>query len=67
MDLFTWHKMYTDLPSKQLKVAVPGDKKLLIVCSEDEMLALEPAAMQQELDEAVAKFSSGRCFIRYLY
>ena len=62
MDMRSWESMYTDLPSKQLKVPVPN--KELIRCSIDEMRTEEPKAMQIELDDAMWKVSDGRCFIR---
>ncbi len=51
MDLPRWHLLYTDLSSKQLKVAVSGEKKALIMCTEDETRALTPPALQTALDE----------------
>ena len=57
-----WEHIYQDLPSKQMKVSVAN--KGLVQCSEDEMRAIEPAALQAELDLAMAKTKQGRCFVR---
>ena len=53
MDVPRWHVLYTDVPSKQLKVAVSGAKKSLITCSEDETRALTPSALQVALDQVL--------------
>lgn len=50
-----WHNMYSDYPSRQTKV--PVTNKDLITCTADEMRAVEPAAMQKELDEVSADYS----------
>jgi hypothetical protein len=49
MTIDDWHNMYTDYPSRQTKV--PVTNKDLITCSSDEMMVLQPAALQRELDE----------------
>jgi phosphoacetylglucosamine mutase len=64
MDLPAWRDLYTDLPSKQVKVAVSGAKKATVVCSDDETRALAPAALQAALDGEMAKAPQGRCFVR---
>lgn len=62
MDVTSWHKIYTDLPSKQLKVPVLN--KSLVTCSEDETRVIAPQALQDELDVLMGEISLGRCFIR---
>lgn len=57
-----WSSLYVDLPSKMIKFPVPD--KSAVVCNEDETRALEPAALQPLLDEAMAKIEFGRCFVR---
>ena len=64
MDLAAWHGLYTDLPSKQVKVAVSGVKKATVVCSEDETRVVTPAALQAALDGEMARTPQGRCFVR---
>lgn len=62
MDQNSWEKMYTDLPSRQLKVPVAN--KDIIRCSIDEMRAEEPIAMQNDLDGYMKQVTNGRCFVR---
>ena len=62
MDQSSWEQMYSDLPSRQLKVPVAN--KSIIRCSEDEMRAEAPIAMQNDLDECMKQVKNGRCFVR---
>jgi phosphoacetylglucosamine mutase len=62
MDSDSWENIYHDLPSKQMKVCVAN--KSLVICSEDEMRALQPEAMQAELDDEMGRVTQGRCFVR---
>lgn len=62
MDLHKWHELYTDLPSKQQKVAVPD--KGMVACAEDECTVVRPAVLQDDLDAAMRSVSQGRCFVR---
>ena len=62
MDLYKWHALYTDLPSKQQKVSLPD--KSLIACSEDETTVLCPRELQEDLQRAMQSVSNGRCFVR---
>ncbi len=62
MDLLKWHQLYTDLPSKQVKVSVPD--KSLVACSEDETTVTRPAALQADLEVAMKSVTNGRCFVR---
>lgn len=57
-----WATMYTDLPSRQMKLPVADKSK--IVCSEDETSVLEPKALQDELTTCMAAVDCGRCFVR---
>ena len=61
-----WHNLYTDLPSKMIKV--PVRDKNLIICSDDETQVLEPIELQKALNEtmstSVAAGKRGRCFVR---
>jgi phosphoacetylglucosamine mutase len=62
LDLVGWKALYTELPSRQLKV--PHARKALIQCSDDETRALEPSTLQPLLDTAMAAQPCGRCFVR---
>ena len=62
LDLFSWNKLYTDLPSRQLKI--PVKNKSMIICSEDESKIISPIELQNEIDLAVSLMSLGRCFVR---
>ena len=62
MDLWKWHALYTDLPSKQQKVAVPD--KSMVTCSADETTVLRPVALQVALEQAMQSVRNGRCFVR---
>lgn len=62
LDLISWHKLYQDLPSRQLKVQVKNKDD--IKCTDDETRAITPAAMQQDLDKATSETELGRCFVR---
>jgi len=62
MNLLAWHAMYTDLPSKQLKI--PVSNKSLITCTEDETAALTPPSLPIALQEAMSTTPLGRCFVR---
>ena len=64
MDVTAWSAIYTDLPSKQLKVPVTGVKKEQIKCNEDETRLVSPVSLQHALDIAMNSIPSGRCFIR---
>lgn len=62
MDYKQWNALYTELPSKQVKLAVADKSKLK--CSEDETYLVEPASLQAKLNEAMASVNNGRCFVR---
>lgn len=54
--------MYTDLPSKQLKV--PVSNKAIVRCSEDETFVTSPTELQNELQRLMDETPLGRCFVR---
>jgi phosphoacetylglucosamine mutase len=60
--LHQWNTLYTDLPSRMLKVKVAD--RSIIKCSDNETKCLAPASVQLKLEEAMAKFQHGRTFIR---
>jgi phosphoacetylglucosamine mutase len=63
MDVNAWHEIYTDLPSKQTKIAVA--RKDHIICSDDEMVVVSPVELQEELNAAMLSVGSmSRCFVR---
>lgn len=57
-----WIKIYSELPSRQVKVAVPD--KSLLKCSEDETYLISPESLQQELNVLMNSVPMGRIFIR---
>nr|KAJ3418308.1 Phosphoglucomutase-3 [Polyrhizophydium stewartii] len=60
--LEAWDAGYTDLPSRQEKVKVQN-RALFVPIKADTELA-EPAGLQDKINEQVAKFRKGRCFVR---
>lgn len=62
MNYQDWNAFYTELPSKQVKLAVPD--KSLLKCSEDETYLVEPQSLQNALNQAMAAVNKGRCFVR---
>lgn len=57
-----WLALYSDLPSKNLKVVVPD--RTFIKCSADETRVVDPAPLQAALDAEIAKYPQGRAFAR---
>ena len=57
-----WFEAYVDLPNRQLKVQV-ADRNV-IVTTDAERKCLEPAGLQNAIDEIVLKFPKGRSFVR---
>jgi len=56
-------KLYTDLPSRQLKVKVQD--RSIIVCNDNETQALAPPALQPALDQAMRTLGGpARAFVR---
>ena len=64
LDLYSWDRLYSDLPSKQVKMAVSATQKAQIVCSEDESFVVSPAELQRGLQEAMQRVPMGRVFVR---
>ena len=62
MDIPSWNEIYTDLPSKQLKVNVKN--KSIVKCSDDETFVLEPQELQDQLNLLMSEIPLGRCFVR---
>ena len=62
MSFIGWNEIYTDFPSKQLKVSVPDKSK--IICSDDETTILQPKELQDDLNYSMSLVTSGRCFVR---
>ena len=56
-----WVKLYTDYPSRQLKIKVPDRRA--VKCSPDETRVIDPPHLQAKIDEIV-KASGGRAFVR---
>ncbi|KAL9249680.1 Phosphoacetylglucosamine mutase-like protein [Drosera capensis] len=57
-----WNQLYTDLPSRQLKVKVAD--RTAIVTTNAETVAVKPTGIQEAIDSEVAKYPQGRSFIR---
>lgn len=53
-----WNALYSDLPSKQQKVAVRNKER--VFCSEDETRVLQPRELQADLDAAMQSVTLGR-------
>jgi phosphoacetylglucosamine mutase len=62
MDYTQWSQIYTELPSKQVKVAVSDKSKL--VCSDDETHLISPESLQNQLNNLMKSVDMGRVFIR---
>lgn len=62
LDINGWHRLYDDLPSRQLKI--PVKNKSLIICSDDETYVTSPIELQNELNKVMMQYSCGRCFVR---
>ncbi|OZJ04055.1 hypothetical protein BZG36_03563 [Bifiguratus adelaidae] len=61
-DLAKWDAAYTDLPNKLAKVIVPNRNKFKTTNAERQLT--EPKDLQAAIDAEVAKYSSGRSFVR---
>lgn len=62
LNLDKWLNLYHDLPQRQLKVAVRD--RTMITTTDAERRCLTPAGLQQRVDALVAKYPSGRSFVR---
>lgn len=61
-ELTQWNAKYTDLPSRQEKVKVSNRNMFKTIKADTELS--EPAALQASVNEQVAKYKHGRCFVR---
>jgi phosphoacetylglucosamine mutase len=57
-----WDALYTDLPSRQLKLAVPD--RTAITTTADETHVVQPQKLQDEIDKLVSVVSKARAFVR---
>lgn len=57
-----WDREFTDLPNKLTKVVV-SDRSAFTTTDQERRL-VSPAGLQDKIDEAVARFKSGRSFVR---
>ena len=57
-----WNAIYTDLPSRQLKVRVQD--RTQIQTNDTESQCLAPSSVQPALDLAMARYPGGRAFVR---
>ena len=62
IDLITFSKFYTDLPSRTIKA--PVKDKLQFIPNEDEQRLLKPVEVQEFIDNACSKNKFGRAFVR---
>lgn len=60
--LADWQALYTDLPSRQLKLVVTD--RTVITTTDAERRCVTPAGLQDAIDAAVARYESGRAFAR---
>lgn len=57
-----WDALYAELPSRQTKLPVAD--RLVLQTTADETRLEAPASLQGALDELMAQFDKGRCFVR---
>lgn len=57
-----WDKAYTDLPNRLIKVVVP-DRSIFKTTNAERTL-VEPAGLQNKIDELVQRYPKGRSFVR---
>ncbi|KAI8642678.1 hypothetical protein BD408DRAFT_475695 [Parasitella parasitica] len=57
-----WDQAYTDLPNRLVKVVV-SDRHIFKTTNAERQL-VEPVGLQSEIDALVAKYTSGRSFVR---
>jgi phosphoacetylglucosamine mutase len=62
LNLEGWLNLYHDLPQRQLKVAVRD--RTMIQTTDAERRCTMPAQLQESIDKLVAKYPSGRSFVR---
>lgn len=57
-----WCGLYSDLPSRQLKVKVKD--RSVIVTTDAETKVSQPSSLQELIDKETANYTHGRCFVR---
>ncbi|KAF8714287.1 hypothetical protein HU200_027746 [Digitaria exilis] len=57
-----WCELYSDLPSRQLKVKVIDRSS--IVTTDAETKVSQPSSLQELIDKETVNYSHGRCFVR---
>ncbi|RLN22585.1 phosphoacetylglucosamine mutase [Panicum miliaceum] len=57
-----WCELYSDLPSRQLKVKVIDRSS--IVTTDAETKVSQPSSLQELIDKETANYTHGRCFVR---
>ncbi|XP_076935167.1 phosphoacetylglucosamine mutase-like [Bidens hawaiensis] len=57
-----WNELYSDLPSRQLKVKVAD--RTALVTTNAETCAEKPPGIQDAINALTAKYNQGRCFVR---
>ncbi|CAD6240554.1 unnamed protein product [Miscanthus lutarioriparius] len=57
-----WCELYSDLPSRQLKVKVKD--RSVIVTTDAETKVSQPSGLQELIDKETANYTHGRCFVR---
>ncbi|CAL4952390.1 unnamed protein product [Urochloa decumbens] len=57
-----WCELYSDLPSRQLKVKVVDRSS--IVTTDAETKVSQPSSLQELIDKETANYTQGRCFVR---
>ncbi|KAK3159737.1 hypothetical protein QOZ80_1BG0050430 [Eleusine coracana subsp. coracana] len=57
-----WCELYSDLPSRQLKVKV--EDRTAIVTTNAETKVSQPSSLQELIDMETANYTHGRCFVR---
>ena len=62
LNLEKWLHLYHDLPQRQLKVAVRD--RTMITTTDAERRCVTPVGLQEQIDLLVAKYASGRSFVR---
>ncbi|XP_062189841.1 phosphoacetylglucosamine mutase isoform X2 [Phragmites australis] len=57
-----WCELYSDLPSRQLKVKVID--RTAIITTDAETKVSQPSGLQELIDMEIANYAHGRCFVR---
>ena len=62
MSIVDWDRLYTDLPSRQLKVTIKD--RNVIKTTNAERIVSEPEQLQIEIDKLVLNYAKARAFVR---